>query len=114
MAINMVFNFNGSNFFINNASFTPPTVPVLLQILSGAQAAQDLLPSGSVYTLPINKSIELTFPATANAPGAPHPFHLHGVGSPYAFPRTRILTIVSPTARLRRGPQRRLHRIQLQ
>nr|ACR24357.1 laccase [Ganoderma lucidum] len=78
VAINMVFNFNGSNFFINNASFTPPTVPVLLQILSGAQAAQDLLPSGSVYTLPINKSIELTFPATVNAPGAPHPFHLHG------------------------------------
>ena len=31
-------------FLINNVSFTPPTVPVLLQILSGNKAAQDLLP----------------------------------------------------------------------
>nr|AAL89554.2 laccase [Trametes hirsuta] len=77
-AINMAFNFNGSNFFINGASFVPPTVPVLLQILSGAQTAQDLLPSGSVYVLPSNASIEISFPATAAAPGAPHPFHLHG------------------------------------
>ncbi|TBU49264.1 laccase [Dichomitus squalens] len=77
-AINLDFNFNGTNFFINNASFVPPTVPVLLQIISGAQNAQDLLPSGSLYELPINSSIEISFPATTNAPGAPHPFHLHG------------------------------------
>ncbi|KAH9849284.1 laccase 1 [Lenzites betulinus] len=76
--LNMAFNFNGTNFFINGESFVPPTVPVLLQILSGAQTAQDLLPSGSVYVLPSNASIEITFPATAAAPGAPHPFHLHG------------------------------------
>ncbi|KAI0363756.1 A fully functional laccase from the Ligninolytic fungus Pycnoporus Cinnabarinus [Pilatotrama ljubarskyi] len=78
LALNMAFNFNGTNFFINGASFVPPTVPVLLQILSGAQSAQDLLPSGSVYTLPSNASIEISFPATAAAPGVPHPFHLHG------------------------------------
>ncbi|KAI0800683.1 laccase E [Fomes fomentarius] len=78
LAINMAFNFNGTNFFINGASFTPPTVPVLLQILSGASAAQDLLPSGSVYALPSNADIEISLPATAAAPGAPHPFHLHG------------------------------------
>nr|ACZ82339.1 laccase [Lentinus sp. WR2] len=77
-AINFVFNFNGTNFSINNATFVPPTVPVLLQIMSGANTAQDLLPSGSVYTLPSNATIELSFPATSNAPGAPHPFHLHG------------------------------------
>ncbi|KAM5544799.1 hypothetical protein V8D89_001697 [Ganoderma adspersum] len=77
-AINLAFNFNGTNFSINNATFVPPTVPVLLQILSGAQTAQGLLPSGSVYELPINSSIEITFPATVDAPGAPHPFHLHG------------------------------------
>nr|AOX15702.1 laccase 1 [Trametes hirsuta] len=77
-AINMAFNFNGTNFFINGASFVPPTVPVLLQIISGAQNAQDLLPSGSVYSLPANADIEISFPATAAAPGAPHPFHLHG------------------------------------
>ncbi|OBZ71971.1 Laccase-4 [Grifola frondosa] len=77
-ALNLVFNFNGSNFFINDAVFVPPTVPILLQILSGAQTAQDLLPTGSVYTLPANSTIEISMPATANAPGAPHPFHLHG------------------------------------
>nr|QOW95913.1 laccase GbLac_U30636 [Ganoderma boninense] len=78
LAINFAFNFNGSRFFINGDTFVPPTVPVLLQILSGAQTAQELLPSGSVYELPMNSSIELTFPATASAPGTPHPFHLHG------------------------------------
>ncbi|KAI9057776.1 multicopper oxidase [Trametes sanguinea] len=72
------FNFNGTNFFINNATFTPPTVPVLLQILSGAHNAQDLLPAGSVYTLPPHSAIEITMPATTLAPGSPHPFHLHG------------------------------------
>nr|AOZ19964.1 laccase [Trametes polyzona] len=77
-AINMAFNFNGTNFFINGASFVPPTVPVLLQILSGAQTAQDLLPEGSIYVLPNNADIEISFPATTAAPGAPHPFHLHG------------------------------------
>ncbi|KAJ6549616.1 laccase B [Mycena vulgaris] len=61
---------------MNGSTFTPPTVPVLLQILSGAQQAQDLLPSGTVYTLPPNKVIEISIPG--GAPGAPHPFHLHG------------------------------------
>ena len=46
--------------------------------MSGASAATDLLPSGSVYSLPSNSTIEITFPATTGAPGAPHPFHLHG------------------------------------
>ncbi len=63
---------------INEATFNPPTVPVLLQILSGAQYAQELLPAGSVYGLPMNASIELTIPPGA-APDGPHPFHLHGV-----------------------------------
>ena len=70
---------NGSNFFMNDESFVSPTVPVLLQIMSGASSASDLLPSGSVYSLPSNSSIELSFPMTADAPGQPHPFHLHGV-----------------------------------
>nr|UYM28070.1 laccase 7 [Trametes polyzona] len=78
-ALSLNFSFNGSNFFINGATFVPPTVPVLLQILSGASSASDLLPSGSVFSLPSNSTIELSFPITAtNAPGAPHPFHLHG------------------------------------
>ncbi|KAH9857793.1 phenoloxidase [Lenzites betulinus] len=77
-AINFALSFNSTNFFINGATFEPPSAPVLLQILSGAQSASDLLPSGSIYSLPSNATIELTFPATAAAPGGPHPFHLHG------------------------------------
>ena len=105
---------NGSNFFINGASFTPPTVPVLLQIISGANSAQDLLPSGSVYSLPHNSSIEITFPASAAAPGAPHPFHLHGVSAPYCSPYAHSCSYRGPPlARLRCRPQRRQHSLQL-
>ncbi|KAJ7116103.1 laccase [Mycena crocata] len=63
-------------FAINGAVYTSPTAPVLLQILSGAQSAADLLPSGSVFTLPANSVVELSIPG--GTPGAPHPFHLHG------------------------------------
>ncbi|KAG5650821.1 Acyl-coenzyme A oxidase 2, partial [Sphagnurus paluster] len=78
VAINLgiVFDFPTLSFLVNGAKFVPPTVPVLLQIMSGAQTAQNLLPSGSVYTLPPNKVIELTIPG--GAIGSPHPFHLHG------------------------------------
>jgi iron transport multicopper oxidase len=70
------FNFSSFQFNINGATFSPPTVPVLLQILSGTETAQDLLPSGSVYVLPPNSVIEISIPG--GAVGAPHPFHLHG------------------------------------
>jgi iron transport multicopper oxidase len=63
---------------MNGASFFPPTLPVILQILSGVQSAQDLLPAGSVYTLPPNKVIEISIP-DYNATNLTHPFHLHGV-----------------------------------
>lgn len=65
-------------FRMNGATFVPPTVPVLLQIMSGARDAVDLLPSGSVYTLPPNKVIELSISGTVATQGGPHPFHLHG------------------------------------
>ncbi|KAJ4479764.1 laccase [Lentinula edodes] len=65
------------SFFMNNVSYVSPKVPVLLQILSGAQSAQDLLPAGSVYTLPRNKVIEINL-LGGSAIGGPHPFHLHG------------------------------------
>ncbi|KAJ7138287.1 laccase 1 [Mycena epipterygia] len=74
--LNLGIVFNGSRFLINGATFTPPTAPVLLQILSGAHTAQELLPSGSIYQLPPNKVIEVSIPG--GSPGAPHPFHLHG------------------------------------
>jgi hypothetical protein len=52
-------------FLVNGVVFQPPTVPVLLQILSGAKKASDLLPSGSIYGLEPNKSVELTIPGGA-------------------------------------------------
>ncbi|KAF9524417.1 yellow laccase [Crepidotus variabilis] len=67
---------NGLKFTVNDATFTPPNVPVLLQILSGARTAQELLPAGSVYTLPPNKVVEISIPGGTT--GFPHPFHLHG------------------------------------
>ncbi|KAH9910749.1 laccase hybrid [Epithele typhae] len=78
LAINLEMSFNGSAFFINNETYTSPTVPVLLQIMSGASSASELMPNGSIIALPSNSSIEISFPMTADAPGQPHPFHLHG------------------------------------
>lgn len=75
-------------FLINGATWTSPTVPVLLQILSGAHSAQDLLPTGSVYPLPRDKVIEIILPGSNI--GGPHPFHLHGV---------RLLFLPSHSAR---------------
>ncbi len=49
-------------FTVNGASFIPPTTPVLLQILSGARDANDLLPEGAVYPLPVNSTIEISMP----------------------------------------------------
>ncbi|THU93994.1 laccase [Dendrothele bispora CBS 962.96] len=75
VAINLAFTFDG-NFQVNGAQFVPPSVPVLLQILSGAQTADTLLPEGSVFPLPLDSTIELSMPA--GIVGGPHPFHLHG------------------------------------
>ncbi|KAF4613312.1 hypothetical protein D9613_011034 [Agrocybe pediades] len=59
-------------FTVNNASFIPPKVPVLLQIMSGAHLAQDLMPKESLYILQPNQVVELTIPG--GAPGSPHVF----------------------------------------
>ncbi|KAG6811393.1 hypothetical protein H0H92_007637 [Tricholoma furcatifolium] len=75
--LNISVNFNAVPFpvfLINNVSYTPPTAPALLQILSGAQTAQDLLPHGSYYQLPPNKVIEVTIPGTTYDLGGPHTF----------------------------------------
>ncbi|KAI5120438.1 hypothetical protein M0805_009900 [Coniferiporia weirii] len=61
------------NFTINNVAFIPPSVPVLLQILSGAVSPGSIMPNGSVYSLPPNKTVEVSFPGAF-----PHPMHLHG------------------------------------
>ncbi|KAF7360839.1 Laccase, multicopper oxidase, benzenediol:oxygen oxidorectuctase [Mycena sanguinolenta] len=78
VALNFAITLNVTSFAfdVNCVSFVPPTVPVLLQILSGAHTAAELLPTGSVYILPPNLVIEISVPG--GTPGAPHPFHLHG------------------------------------
>ncbi|KAG6856002.1 hypothetical protein H0H87_008546, partial [Tephrocybe sp. NHM501043] len=63
-------------FDINNVTYKSPTVPVILQILNGTYDAKDLMPTGSVYTLEPNKSVELQF--FGLSAGGPHPYHLHG------------------------------------
>ncbi|KIJ21226.1 laccase [Paxillus involutus ATCC 200175] len=63
-------------FFMNGFAYHPPDIPTLMQILSGARGIADLAAQGSVYTLPPNKVIEISFP-TEFLP-TPHPFHLHG------------------------------------
>jgi len=79
--VDFVFNFgfdvDSFLFNINGTSFQPPSVPVLLQILSGTQPPQNLLPEGSVYTVERNKTVQLNLPS--GLIGGPHPFHLHGV-----------------------------------
>ncbi|KAJ7444487.1 laccase 1 [Mycena latifolia] len=64
------------NFLVNGTSWVSPNVPVLLQILSGAHTAQELLPQSNMYALPGNSSIEISI--IGGSPGSPHPFHLHG------------------------------------
>jgi len=68
--VHMVMNLSHNGIYtINNVTYLPPTVPVLLQILSGAQDASDLLPNGSIYVLEPNKVVELTmFIAYAGGP----------------------------------------------
>ncbi|KAI0246644.1 laccase 2 precursor [Lactifluus subvellereus] len=73
--LNITLNSASTVFSVNGVSFQPPTVPVLLQILSGKNLSE-LLPKGSIYSLEKYKSVELTIPAGAN--GGPHPVHLHG------------------------------------
>ena len=53
---------------MNNVTYESPTVPILLQILSGVPV-RDLLPAGSIYPLRRDESVELYIPA--GAPGGP-------------------------------------------
>ncbi|KAF8075317.1 laccase [Lyophyllum atratum] len=76
LSLQLGFNSEASDFTVNGETFVPPTIPVLLQILSGAVPAASLLPSGTVYPLPLNKVIQISMPALDI--GGPHPFHLHG------------------------------------
>jgi len=67
---------SSAGFAVNNFSFANPSVPILLQILSGTKTVQDLIPSGSIYGLKHGEVVQLTIPA--GVVGGPHPVHLHG------------------------------------
>jgi iron transport multicopper oxidase len=73
--VNIAVNPADGRYTVNGAEYSPPTVPVLLQIFSGARTAQDLLPAGSVYTLPRNKVIEVSVPGgSTDSPVCPFRF----------------------------------------
>lgn len=97
MPLSFNISFNAGTFLVNNVAFDPPSVPVLLQILSGTPA-QSLLPTGSVYVLPPDTVIEISIPG--GAIGAPVrtfwvkvlPFSTISLFlAPYPSSRTRIL-----------------------
>lgn len=68
--LHMNIAFAGGQFTVNGAHFVPPnSLPVLLQIMSGASTPADLLPAGSVYVLPANKVVEISF--TGGGAGQP-------------------------------------------
>nr|ALE66819.1 laccase C [Antrodiella faginea] len=73
---NLLFTFDSGNFRVNNKTYVNPAMPVLLQIMSGAQTAQSLLPSGQYIPLPANSAVELSMPG--GVVGGGHPLHLHG------------------------------------
>ncbi|KAG5636381.1 hypothetical protein H0H81_008245 [Sphagnurus paluster] len=65
------FNFQTLRFEVNGVTYKDPKMPVLLQILSGSFTAQELLPKGSVYTLPPNSVIEISMPGSSAVTGGP-------------------------------------------
>ncbi|KAG7087756.1 hypothetical protein E1B28_013697 [Marasmius oreades] len=90
---------NQRKFTVNGAVYVPPTVPVLLQILNGTKRPEELLPSASIILIPANKTIQVSLPV-GNAPGAPHPMHLHG--HPFSVVRSagsEMYNFVNPVRR---------------
>lgn len=58
---------------MNDVSYESPTIPILLQILSGVPVS-DLLPAGSIYPLERGESVELYIPAgVLGGPVSPTP-----------------------------------------
>ena len=101
VAINIAITFNPTEglFNINGVTgFVPPPVPVLLQILSGARTAQELL-GGSIFTLPPNSVVEVSIPG--GTPGFPVCSMLS-----YALACFLILLYIAPDPSARRESRR--------
>lgn len=71
MSFNITYDTPSQTFLMNGHAFKLPSVPVILQIMSGTKSVQDLLPQGSYYTLPPNKVIEINIPGQDVAVGGP-------------------------------------------
>ncbi|KAI3607117.1 laccase [Moniliophthora roreri] len=84
-ALNLHLSTSSDHFAINDVEYVSPPLPVLLQVLSGAQKPGNLLPAGSVYELPANSSIEISITG-GGVKGFEHPMHLHG----HAFDVVRV------------------------
>lgn len=52
---------------MNGVTYENPDVPVLLQILSRAHRAQDLLPHGSIYPVNRGETVEIVLPGVEGA-----------------------------------------------
>jgi iron transport multicopper oxidase len=74
--LDLQFDLTALEFTVNSFTYRSPSVPVLLQILSGASDPRDFLPEGSVISLPGNSVVEVSIPG--GVIGGGHPFHLHG------------------------------------
>ncbi|KAF9256451.1 laccase B [Marasmius fiardii PR-910] len=61
LALNLHMGKSGDHYSFNGVSYESPTLPVLLQILSGVVQPGSLLPQGAVYELPANATIEVSF-----------------------------------------------------
>ncbi|KAJ6466102.1 putative laccase 1d precursor [Mycena vitilis] len=64
---------NAPFFDINGISYLSPSLPVLLQLLSGASKPSDFIPSEQLILLPPNSIVDISIPGNGS-----HPFHLHG------------------------------------
>lgn len=83
---------------MNGANYSPPPLPILLQIASGVTNPSSILPKGSVYGVKRGDIVELRIFATNISTIEPHPFHLHGVChilEAEAAGRPVLLTVVS-------------------
>lgn len=58
------------NFLVNGVQYTSPSIPVLLQLLNGGISASEMAPNGSIYSLPRNKVVEISWNPD-NSPGRP-------------------------------------------
>ncbi|TFK25378.1 laccase [Coprinopsis marcescibilis] len=71
----LAFNAGTRKWTVDGKSWTSPPEPVMAQMMAGIPPEQ-LLPAGSIRTLPRNAVVEVSLPALVT--GGPHPFHLHG------------------------------------